>query len=145
MSAATKLALSCGFALLSLFGCTPDEPPNQPLNEKPKTARSAAGPQIHEGTGLIMADGWEMVASNCTGCHSARQLRDQRGTRETWQAAIDWMQETQGVPQFPPGIEDRIVAYLAANYGLQGSSGRRARLPAQLMPPNPYGDSSAGK
>lgn len=98
----------------------------------------ADGREIDPATGIVKAEGWQFVATNCVVCHSAKQFLRQRGTESTWQYIIDWMQETQGLWQFPAGVEEQIVAYLAENYGPTGDY-RRAPIPATLMPPNPYG------
>jgi len=119
-------------ALCAGIGCSGDEAP------PPEAAGpNGAGREIHAGTGLVIAEDWELVAANCTGCHSTKQFLRQRGTAQTWQSIIDWMQETQGLWSFPDGVEERIVAYLAAHYG-PGDTYRRAPIPLALMPPNPY-------
>ena len=97
-------------------------------------------PTVDWRPGLIMAEDWNLVAVHCTGCHSTKQFLRQRGTAQTWQGIIDWMQATQGLWAFPEGIEERIVAYLAENYGPEGNW-RRAPIPPTLMPPNPYASS----
>ncbi len=108
------------------------------------TSTDSGEPGIHEATGLVMADGWEFVATHCVSCHSARQFLLQRGTAQTWQTTIDWMQATQGLWEFPEGVEEKIVDYLATNYG-PGEAYRRAPLPHHLMPPNPYAEPIAVK
>ena len=47
------------------------------------------------------------------------------------------MQAKQNLWQFEPETEKKIVAYLAANYPPQADR-RRAAIPPDLMPPNPY-------
>jgi hypothetical protein len=123
-------------ALAALIGCGGDEP---------LPVLDAEGRALDPATGLVVAEGWELVAMHCTGCHSAQQFLRQRGTRQTWQSIIDWMQRTQGLWQFPAGVEERIVDYLAAEYAPKGSW-RRAPIPPELMPPNPYavGGGAAG-
>jgi hypothetical protein len=142
-------------ALLALFvACgaekaadTPDKPdtPAQESGEKmtytPHTEEPLIddqGRKIHRGTGLVIADGWTHVVAHCIACHSPKQFLRQRGTKATWQYIIDWMQDTQGLWEFPPGVEDEIIDYLATNYGPTGDY-RRAPIPATLMPQNPYG------
>ncbi len=132
-------------ACFGALACTNDEPEEAEPTVAAAPAAADRGVEIHEGTGLVIGEDWELVASHCTSCHSVRQLRRQGGTRETWQAAIDWMQATQGVPEFPPGVEDRIVTYLATHYGPSRSGARRAPLPPELMPPNPYAVGTGAK
>lgn len=91
-------------------------------------------------TGLLKAKDWELVVANCVQCHSPRQFLRQRGTRATWQSVVDWMQEpAQGLSWLSdPGVEKRVVDYLAKNYAPDPRKYRRAPVPATLLPPNPY-------
>lgn len=86
---------------------------------------------------LVLEPGYELVLRRCIRCHGPQQFLQQRGDRETWLGLIRWMQRDHGLEQLPDDEEDRIVAYLAAHYGPR-RTGRRAPLPAELMPPNPY-------
>ncbi len=93
----------------------------------------AAGSQLDKKTGLALAPGFEVVSAQCTVCHSARLITQNRASREGWQDMIRWMQETQGL--WPLGEQEGLVLdYLAANYGPL-SVGRRRPLPPELMPP----------
>jgi hypothetical protein len=47
------------------------------------------------------------------------------------------MQAKQNLWQFDADTEGKIIAYLAQNYPPQ-SDRRRAAIPPDLMPPNPY-------
>jgi len=93
--------------------------------------------QIDTSTGLITADGWQMVVQTCTRCHSARIISQNSGNREVWQSRINWMQKNQGLEQLNPDILSPILDYLVLNYGQKASS-RRPELPAHLLPVNPY-------
>jgi hypothetical protein len=84
-------------------------------------------------TGLVEADGWELVYAHCSACHSLDLVVSQRGDRRTWLRLIRWMQDTQNLWEFSPQTEQRILEYLAANYP-PGNSYRRAPLPPELMP-----------
>lgn len=98
-------------------------------------AGAASGAQkVDEESGLIIAPNWETVKANCTACHSAKLITGQRGSRETWEGIIRWMQKTQGLWQYEPQVESDILDYLAANYP-PGDSFRRSPIPPQLMPP----------
>ena len=84
-------------------------------------------------TGLVIGPGFELVSVQCTACHSARLITQSQADRDGWLAMIRWMQETQGL--WPLGeAEDRVLDYLAANYGVK-SAGRRRPLPQSLLPP----------
>jgi len=52
---------------------------------------------IHLRTGLAEAEGLMEVVNNCTNCHSAKLVTQNRMTRERWVETIDWMQETQNL------------------------------------------------
>ena len=67
-------------------------------------------------TGFIIADGFPIVKANCTACHSAKLVIQNRMSRETWLATIRWMQETQGLWEFPPKTEETILDYLSTYY-----------------------------
>ena len=94
-------------------------------------------PEIDAFTGFRKTGDWELVRANCIACHSAKIITQQRGTAAQWLAMIRWMQEKQNLWQFEPQTEEKIVAYLADNYPPQDDR-RRAAIPPDLMPPNPY-------
>ncbi len=93
--------------------------------------------EVDPQSGLVKADGWELVRANCIACHSAALITQQRGSSEQWLGMIRWMQAKQNLWQFEPEVEARIIAYLADNYPPQADR-RRAAVPPELMPPNPY-------
>ena len=67
-------------------------------------------------TGLVIARGYEQVTAQCTVCHSARLITQNRADRQGWLRMIRWMQQTQGL--WPLGdAEAEILDYLADNYG----------------------------
>ena len=85
-------------------------------------------------TGLVIAPGFEVVSVQCTVCHSARLITQNRADREGWAAMIRWMQETQGL--WPLGEQEALVLeYLNAHYGPL-RVGRRRSLPPELLPPD---------
>ena len=81
---------------------------------------------IHEATGLIAAPGYKLVKANCTICHSAKLVTQNRATREGWASMIDWMQRTQGLWDLG-GQEPKILDYLATNYAPE-EGGRRSNI-----------------
>lgn len=97
----------------------------------------AAEPELDPLTGLKMQGDWELVRNNCIACHSAKLITQQRGTEARWLGMIRWMQARQNLWQFDPDTEARILAYLAESYP-PDEKRRRAALPPDLMPPNPY-------
>ena len=81
---------------------------------------------IHVRTGLVDAPGLQETVNNCTNCHSAKLVIQNRMSAERWHATIRWMQETQNL--WPLGEkEDIIVDYLVANYPPK-NKGRREAL-----------------
>ncbi|NNC50348.1 MAG: monoheme cytochrome C [Flaviramulus sp.] len=81
---------------------------------------------IHVRTGLISADGLMIVVNNCTNCHSAKLVTQNRMNKERWNATIRWMQETQNLWDLGKN-QEIIVDYLVANYPVE-VVGRRANL-----------------
>jgi len=94
-------------------------------------------PELDAFTGLKMAGDWELVRGNCIACHSPKLIIQQRGTESQWLTMIRWMQAKQNLWQFEPDVERRIIAYLAEFYP-PSENRRRAAIPPDLMPPNPY-------
>ncbi len=70
---------------------------------------------IHVRTGLLEADGLMTVVNNCTNCHSAKLVTQNRMNKERWISTIRWMQETQNLWDLGQN-EDIIVDYLVTNY-----------------------------
>jgi mono/diheme cytochrome c family protein len=97
--------------------------------------------EIDSATGFKMTGDWELVRANCVACHSAKLVTQQRGTAAQWLTLIRWMQAKQNLWQFDPDVEKKIVTYLAENYAPQANR-RRAAIPLDLMPPNPYAPES---
>ena len=127
-------------ALIFQASCSNDESSQQSAAAPPDIAPKvvvATKPEIDPVTGFKMTGDWELVRGNCTACHSAKLITQQRGTSQQWLAMIRWMQKKQNLWQFDPGTESRIIAYLSENYPPDAAR-RRAAIPPDLMPPNPY-------
>jgi len=101
------------------------------------SATVAQETEIDAFTGLKKTGDWELVRANCIACHSPKLITQQRGTSAQWLTVIRWMQEKQNLWQFEPAVEEKIIAYLAENYPPQADR-RRAAIPRDQMPPNPY-------
>lgn len=71
-------------------------------------------------------DALPIVVGNCTNCHSARIIAQNRATREGWQDLIRWMQKTQKLWDLGDN-EDIILDYLAEYYAPE-NIGRRRNL-----------------
>ena len=81
---------------------------------------------IHLRTGLIAADGLMETVNNCTNCHSAKLVTQNRMTAQRWAATIVWMQETQNLWDLGPN-QEIIINYLVTNYPV-ANKGRRQAL-----------------
>ena len=81
---------------------------------------------VHVRTGLLEAEGLMTVVNNCTTCHSAKLVTQNRMNKTQWEATIRWMQEKQGL--WPLGDnEEVIINYLTSNYPVL-QKGRRQAL-----------------
>ena len=87
-------------------------------------------PSIVDGldveTGLIAGKDYKLVKQNCTYCHSAKLITQNKMTRTGWENTIRWMQETQNLPDLYEN-EGPILDYLATYYAPK-KRGRRAPL-----------------
>ena len=81
---------------------------------------------VHVMTGLVEADGLMEVVNNCTSCHSAKIIIQNRMNTERWNATIKWMQETQNLWDLGKN-QEIIVNYLVTNYPPK-AKGRRMAL-----------------
>ena len=81
---------------------------------------------IHIRTGFMEGEGLMTVVNNCTNCHSAKLVTQNRMSAEGWRATIKWMQETQNLWDLGKN-EDIIVNYLATFYAPE-KKGRRQNL-----------------
>lgn len=88
--------------------------------------------KLDKETGLIIDKGFTIVKANCTACHSAALVTQNRMSRETWLETIRWMQKTQGLWPLSKN-EPIILDYLTKHYNLS-DTGRRKSIPVHLMP-----------
>jgi len=77
-------------------------------------------------SGLAYAPGFAIVRGNCTTCHSAKLITQNRATREGWEQMIRWMQATQGLHDLADD-EPVILDYRAEHYAPE-EVGRRGNL-----------------
>jgi hypothetical protein len=80
------------------------------------TQQLMAQQNIDAKTGLIIDQGFDTVKSECTVCHSAKLIIQNKATRQGWLETIRWMQKTQGLRQLTAETEQEILAYLEKNY-----------------------------
>ena len=122
-------------SLLLVSACSKEAPPTEP--EVAPEPATIAKPALDPVTGLKMAGDWEIVRANCVACHSSRLIIQQRGSAQQWLTMIRWMQKKQNLWVFDPDTESKIINYLAEYYP-PSEERRRAAIPPELMPPNPY-------
>lgn len=77
-------------------------------------------------SGFVNDEGVSQVIQNCTQCHSAKLVTQNRMSKEGWEGTITWMQDTQNLWDLGTNQEP-IITYLAKNYGPKGK-GRRQNL-----------------
>lgn len=80
---------------------------------------------VHVETGLVVGEGLQLVIANCTSCHSAKLVTQNRLTKEGWTQVIRWMQETQGLWDLGES-EEQIIAYLSTHYPPEARGRRKA-------------------
>jgi len=81
---------------------------------------------IHVASGLVFDENFDLVRANCTACHSAKLITQNRMSREAWDKTIIWMQETQKLWDLGPNHE-KILDYLEKNYAPL-KAGRRKNI-----------------
>lgn len=66
-------------------------------------------------TGLVMAQGWELVRTHCFACHSLKIVTQAGKDRSNWAKTLQKMQQSEGL--YPLGeVESDILDYLEKNY-----------------------------
>ncbi|MCY3970130.1 MAG: hypothetical protein OXG74_09360 [Acidobacteria bacterium] len=88
-------------------------------------------------SGLVKdeAGTWKVARDHCTECHSATLLSQNRTSRDGWIRTIRRMEKDEGLE--PLGdLEEPILDYLAANYGVhvKPTELRRRRAPLRQPP-----------
>jgi len=114
-----------GFMTIPLLDFFSDEQVKPVVVEK-NSASNDIVDGIHVRTGLIDDEGLLIVIGNCTACHSAQLITQNRMNKEQWDATIRWMQESQNLWDLGDN-QEVIVNYLVKNYPVV-SKGRRQNL-----------------
>ena len=117
------------FAMLFYYSVDPQLTAFKESNEQetvPMVESDKIENGIHLRTGLVDGEGLMAVVNNCTNCHSAKLVIQNRMNRERWVETIRWMQKTQNLWDLGDQ-EEIIVNYLVANYPAL-RKGRRANL-----------------
>lgn len=109
-----------------LFTWQPWKNPSTPIEAGVAIEAGGFKDGIHLASGLKQGEGLELVLGNCTNCHSAKLIIQNRATRDGWKNMIRWMQETQKLWDLGDQ-EAKILDYLEANYAPE-YKGRRQPL-----------------
>ena len=125
-------------AMLLLPACRQkqdDGAPDQRLQGDRASDVALADKNVDEESGLVIAESWEIVKAQCTGCHSSKLITQNRATRKGWLDIIRWMQATQGLWHLGE-LEPVVLDYLAENYGVpeRYRSMRRQPLSKDQLP-----------
>lgn len=99
---------------------------NEATQNTNEVAQEAIVDGIDAETGLIADEHYQLVKTNCTACHSAKLVTQNRATRAGWESMIRWMQDTQKLWDLGSN-EPLILDYLAKNYAPK-KQGRRKNL-----------------
>ncbi len=110
---------------ITFLACEPDQKSGTKTTENTPIDTTVVY-EVNEATGLVMDETFPLIIANCTSCHSAKLITQNRATRDGWAAMIDWMQATQGLWKFDEH-EPQILDYLAKYYG-PTETGRRENL-----------------
>ena len=86
-----------------------------------------------EITGFPKIGDWELVRTNCIGCHSTKLITQQRASAFQWREMIRWMQSKHNLWDFELEVENSIVNWLAQNYPPLRNF-RRSPIPNHLLP-----------
>lgn len=96
------------------------------------SSSKAAEPAVDQQSGLVIAEGSNLVLAHCSACHSTSLITQNAMSKKRWLETIRWMQDTQKL--WPLGdAEPVILDYLAKWYGPKESARRRLLAP-HLMP-----------
>ena len=83
---------------------------------------------VHVQTGLLDGEGLNLVIANCTACHSAQLVTQNKADREGWKKMIVWMQQTQNLWDLGDQ-EEKILDYLAKHYAPEQAASTSFRRP----------------
>ncbi len=97
-----------------------------PVEQKASPLMKEVVDGIHQPTGLIADQNFDLVINNCTGCHSPKLITQNRLSARGWKSIIEWMQEKQNLWDLGKD-ESKIIDYLAKNYA-PTNEGRRRNL-----------------
>ncbi len=83
--------------------------------------------RLDSATGLIVAEGLDLVTAHCTGCHSSKLITQFHTDRQGWLEKVRLMQQKHKLWDLGEA-EPVILDYLAKNYPPTEKVNRRAGL-----------------
>jgi cytochrome c1 len=83
---------------------------------------------IDSRSGLFIDEGYKVVETTCSTCHSLKLIVKSTASRQAWLDTIRWMQTEQGMQTLSKKNEKVILDYLAKNYAANNKRGRRKPL-----------------
>ena len=114
-----------------------DKPAPLPQASAPSAAPAPQAAMVEDFDGLPPGEGREETHAICAACHSLRIVQQQGLSAERWDELLVWMTEKQGMPKLPADERQRIIAYLAKNYGPDRGGRMRTNPMMPSMPPMP--------
>ena len=98
---------------------------------------AAPAPATDAASGLVIAQGWDLVRAHCGACHSHALLTQQRGDELFWADIIARMQRDHGLWHIGTAQQETMTGYLAEHYAPDDQANARVRrlpLAPHLMP-----------
>lgn len=126
MSRKTKTIFLIVVGAITLFSGCAGQQKEERSSEAVIDTVAVVTDSIDHITGLVVDDELPLIIANCTACHSAKLIIQNRATREGWKNMVVWMQETQNLWDLGPN-ENKILDYLARHYAPE-KTGRRKNL-----------------
>lgn len=125
MKKALKIIVLC-FSVFTFINASFIERREKIENETP-LIQADSTIKIDSNTGLIIAEGLDLVTAHCTGCHSSKLITQFHTDKKGWLEKIRWMQQKQKLWDLGPA-EPIILDYLAKNYPPSEKINRRKNL-----------------
>ena len=115
------------FIIIALLIVSCDSKVEHPPGFKELDKNLAIAEASADDSGLMDDKNLQLIMANCTACHSAKMITQNRATREGWKNMITWMQETQKLWDLGEN-EDIILDYLEKYYSPEMVDQRRSNL-----------------
>lgn len=125
MKKALKIIVLC-FSIFTFINASFIERKEKIENETP-LIQADSTIKIDNNTGLIIAEGLDLVTAHCTGCHSSKLITQFHTDKKGWLEKIRWMQQKQKLWDLGPA-EPIVLDYLAKNYPPSEKINRRKNL-----------------